>query len=138
LIILLTITDIFCSLAFQDLYPDREVDAELSDEDDIRQKEPAGDDVEGEGAPAVQTLAPNRIRSSSAGESRPSATDRTTTVAPSSGGPRKKCIALRTKRKQDQASTDQVIIELPLYRRPQSPLDLVAVEHIFGCLFEAF
>jgi hypothetical protein len=31
-----------------------------------------------------------------------------------------------------------VIIELPPYRRPRSPLDLVVVEHIFGRLFEAF
>jgi hypothetical protein len=31
-----------------------------------------------------------------------------------------------------------VIIELPPYRRPRSPLDLAAIEHIFGCLFEAF
>jgi hypothetical protein len=53
LIILPTITDIFCWLAFQDLYPDQEVDAELSNEDDIRQKEPTGDDTEGEGAPVV-------------------------------------------------------------------------------------
>jgi hypothetical protein len=31
-----------------------------------------------------------------------------------------------------------VIIELCPYRGPRSPLDLVDVEHIFGCLFEAF
>jgi hypothetical protein len=31
-----------------------------------------------------------------------------------------------------------VIIELPPYRGPRSPLDLVVVEHIFGRLFEAF
>jgi hypothetical protein len=29
-------------------------------------------------------------------------------------------------------------IELPLYRRPRSPLDLVAIEINFGHLFEAF
>jgi hypothetical protein len=29
-------------------------------------------------------------------------------------------------------------IELPPYRRPRSSLDLVDVEIIFGCLFEAF
>jgi hypothetical protein len=47
------------------------------------QKEPAGDDAEGEGAPAVETLAPNQIGSSSAGESHPLAVDRTTAAAPS-------------------------------------------------------
>jgi hypothetical protein len=31
-----------------------------------------------------------------------------------------------------------VIIELPPYRGPRSPLDLVVVEHTFGRLFEAF
>jgi hypothetical protein len=138
LFILPTISDIFCWLAFQDLYPDREVDAELSDEDDIGQKEPASDDTAGEGAPAFETVAPNLIRFSSTGESHPSTADQTTAAAPSGGGPRKKCVALGTKRKQDQAPADQVIIELPPYRRPRSSLDLVAVDHIFGRLFEAF
>jgi hypothetical protein len=45
---------------------------------------------------------------------------------------------LETKRKQDKVVADQVIIELPSYRGPRSPLDIVAVEHIFGRLFEAF
>jgi hypothetical protein len=138
LIILPTITDILCWLAFQDLYPDREVHAELSDEDNIGQTEPAGDDAEGEGAPAVEALAPNPIRSSSTGESHPSAADRTTTVAPSGRGSKKKHVALRTKRKQGQAPVDQVTIDLPPYHRPGSPLDLVTGEHIFGRLCEAF
>jgi hypothetical protein len=75
LIILPTITDIFCWLTFQDLYPDQEVDVELSDEDSIGQKEPAGNDVEGEGAPMVETLASNLIGSSLVGESHTLATD---------------------------------------------------------------
>jgi hypothetical protein len=29
-------------------------------------------------------------------------------------------------------------LEIPPYRRPRSPLDLVAVENIFGHLFKAF
>jgi hypothetical protein len=45
---------------------------------------------------------------------------------------------LGTKRKQGQAPADQVTIELPPYHGPQSPLGLVAVDHIFGCLFKAF
>jgi hypothetical protein len=110
----------------------------LSDEDNNGRKEPAGDDAEGEGAPTVETLAPNPIGSSSAGESRPSAADQTTTAAPSGGGQKKKHVALETKRKQDKAPADQVIIELPPYHGPRSPLVLVAVEHIFGFLFEAF
>jgi hypothetical protein len=132
------VTDIFCWLAIQDLYPDREVDAELSDEDNIRRKEPTSDDAEGEGAPSVETLTPNPIGSSVAEESRPLAANWTTIAAPSSIGKRKKRVALGTKCMQDQAPADQVIIELPPYHGPQSPLDLVAVEHIFGRLFEAF
>jgi hypothetical protein len=73
-----------------------------------------------------------------AGESYPSTTDQTTTATPLGVGKRKRCVALGTKHKQDQAPADQVIIELPPYHRPQSPLDLVDVEHIFGRLFEAF
>jgi hypothetical protein len=45
---------------------------------------------------------------------------------------------LGTKRKPDKAPADQMIIELPPYHESRSPLDLVAVEHIFGRLFEDF
>jgi hypothetical protein len=110
---------------------------ELSNEDNIGRKKPAGDDAEGEGAPTVETLAPNLIGFSLVGESRPSAANRTTGIAPSGDGQKKKHVALGTKRKQDKAPVDQVIIELPSYRGSQS-LDLVVVENIFGRLFEAF
>jgi hypothetical protein len=42
--------------------------------------------------------------------------------------------------KQSKPPPDQVMtqIELPPYHGPRSPLDLVAVEIIFGHLFEAF
>jgi hypothetical protein len=45
---------------------------------------------------------------------------------------------LGTKRKHDKVANDQVIIELPPYRGPQSTLDIVVVEHIFGRLCKAF
>jgi hypothetical protein len=122
----------------QDLYPDREIDVALSDEDNVRPNEPVGDDAGGNGAPSAETLAPNLIRFSSAGETRPSATDQAGPTAPSGGGQKKKCIVLGTKRKHDKVVDDQVIIKLPPYREPQSPLDIVVVEHIFGHLFEAF
>jgi hypothetical protein len=86
----------------------------------------------------IETLAPNPIESSSTGESRPSATDQTTTAAPSGGGPKKKPVALGTKRKQYQAPADQVTIELPLYHGPRSHLDLVAVDHFFGASLKPF
>jgi hypothetical protein len=83
----------------QDLYPDCQIDVELSDEDINGQEEPAGDDAGGEGAPSVETLAPNPFSSSLAAESCPSTADQTTTTAPSGGGQKKKCVALGTKRK---------------------------------------
>jgi hypothetical protein len=110
----------------------------LFDEDNIMPNEPVGDDAEGNGAPSAEALAPNPIGSSSAGETRPSTADQAVPTTPSSGGQKKKCVVLGTKRKHDKVADDQVIIELPLYRGSQSPLDIVVVEHIFGRLFEAF
>jgi hypothetical protein len=88
--------------------------------------------------PSVKTLAPNPIGSSLAGESHPSTANRTTTTAPSGGGQKKRRVVLGTKRELDRVPIDQVIIDLPPYHGPQSPLYLVAIEHIFGHLFEAF
>jgi hypothetical protein len=138
LIILQHAINISLWLVIQDLYPACEIDVELSDKDNNGQKEPTGDDAEGGGAPSVETLTPNLIGSSLAVMSHPSTADQTTTTAPSSGGQKKKCVALGTMRKPDKAPADQVIIKLPPYRGPRNPLGLVVVEHIFGCLFEAF
>jgi hypothetical protein len=118
LVILRPIINISFWLIIQDLHPDREIDVEMSDEDNNGQNELAGDDAGGDGAPSVETLAPNPIGSSLAGESCPSATDRTTTTAPSSGGQKKKRVVLGTKHKQDKAPVDQVVTELPPYHGP--------------------
>jgi hypothetical protein len=88
--------------------------------------------------PSVETLTPNPIRSSSAGETHPSVADQVASIAPSGGGQKKKYVVLGTKRKQAKIVTGQVIIELPPYNGPRSPLDIVVVEHIFGRLFKAF
>jgi hypothetical protein len=138
LVILRPAINISCWLVIHDLYLDREVDVELFDEDNNGQEKPASDDAGGEGAPSVETFAPNPIGSSLARESHPSTADQTITTTPSGGGQKKKRVALGTKHKQDKALADQVIIELPPYHGPQSPLVLVDVEHIFGRLFEAF
>jgi hypothetical protein len=132
------VADVYFHLVTQDLYPECQVDIEVSYEDNSGQKESVGDDAGGVGAPLVETFAPDPIESSVAEKSLPSTTDQTTTIAPSGSGQKKKCVALGTKCKQDKPPAGQVIIELPPYRGPQSPLDLVDVEHIFGCLFEAF
>jgi hypothetical protein len=109
----------------------------MSDEDNNKQNEPTSDDAGGNEALSVEKLAPNPTSSSLAGESNPSAVDQTTTTAPPGGGQKKKRVVLGTKRKKDKTPADQVITELPPYRGPRSPLDLVVVEHIFGRLFEA-
>jgi hypothetical protein len=128
----------FLWLVAQDLYPDQEIDVALSNEDNVGLNEPVSDDARGNGAPSAETLAPNPIESSSAGGIRPSSVDQVVPTAPSSGGQKKKCVVLGTKCKHNKAANDQVIIELPPYREPRSPLDIVVVEHLFGRLFEAF
>jgi hypothetical protein len=122
----------------QDLYPERQVDVVVSDEDNHGQTEPVDDDAGGVGAPSVETFTPNLIGSSAAEIPHPSTIDQTTAAAPLGGGQKKKRVMLGTKRKQDKPLASQVIIELPPYHGPRSPLDLVIVEHIIGRLFEAF
>jgi hypothetical protein len=110
----------------------------MSDEDNVGPNEPIGDDAAGNGAPLAETLAPNLIRSSSARETCPSAADQAVPTASSGDGQKKKRVVLGTKRKHNKPADDQVIIELPPYRGPQSPLDIVVVEHLFGRLFKDF
>jgi hypothetical protein len=70
----------------------------------------------------------------------PSAVDRAAFGTPSDGGNKQKHSSTVPKRRQTKTSKVQVMtqIELPPYRGPKSPLDLVAIEIIFGRLFEAF
>jgi hypothetical protein len=81
---------IFLWLVTHGLYPDRQIDVALSDEDNAGPNDPVGndvgDDVGGNGAPSAETLAPNPIGSSSAGGTRPSAADQAIPTAPSGGG----------------------------------------------------
>jgi hypothetical protein len=110
----------------------------LSDGDNTGQNEPTGDDAGGQGAPSTEPIVPNLVRSSMAEQIHPSAANQTTTDVPSdSDHHQKKRVVLASKRKQP-ASSDEVITELPPYRGPRSPLDLVAVEFVFGRQFEAF
>jgi hypothetical protein len=80
----------FLWLVTHDLYPDREIDVAMSDEDNAGPNEPVGNDTGGNRAPSVKTLTPNPIGSSSAGEPCPSAADQTAPTAPSDGGQKKK------------------------------------------------
>jgi hypothetical protein len=88
----------------------------------------------------VEPVAPGPIGSNAPAKTDPSAVNRVAPSAPSTGGQKWKCLPTVPKRKQTKTSTNQVMtqIKLPPYRGPWSPLDLVAIEIIFGHLFEAF
>jgi hypothetical protein len=76
----------FLWLVTQNLYSDQEIDVALSDEDNARPNEPVGDDAGGNRVHLAETLAPNPIGSSSAGETRPSVADQAVPTAPSGDG----------------------------------------------------
>jgi hypothetical protein len=103
-------------------------------------KEPAGADADGGGATSVEHVAPNPIDSNFLGQTHPSIVDRVKATAPSADGQKRKRPSPALKRKQPKPPADQVMtqIELPPYHVPLNPLDLVAIEIIFGRLFEAF
>jgi hypothetical protein len=64
IILLLTfyhVINTFLWCVIQDLYPDREIDVALSDEDNIGSNELVDDDAGGNGAHSIETLAPNPI-----------------------------------------------------------------------------
>jgi hypothetical protein len=96
----------FLWLVTQDLYPDREIDVALSNEDNVGPNEHVGDDAGGNGAPSAETLAPNPIRSSSAEETHRSVADQVVPTAPSGSDQKKKCVVLGTKRKRNKATDD--------------------------------
>jgi hypothetical protein len=96
----------FLWLVTQDLYPDREIDVALSDEDNVGPNEHVGDDAGGNGVPSAETLAPNPIRSSSAEETHRSVVDQVVPTAPSGSDQKKKCVVLGTKRKRNKATDD--------------------------------
>jgi hypothetical protein len=103
-------------------------------------KVPDGDDAEGEGAPLVESIAPGLIGSNAPVQTAPCTADQSALGTPSAGGHKRKHPPTVPKRKQTKTLTDQVMtqIELPPYRGPTSPLDLVAIEIVFVHLFEAF
>jgi hypothetical protein len=118
-------------------YPKVHIDVELSSDDDdddvptskpdapVDQKVQAGDDTRDGGASSVEPTAPILISS---------------TVVSSAGRHGCKCPPHANRRNRCIPQIDKVMtqVELPPYHRPCSPLDLVAIEIIFGCIFEAF
>jgi hypothetical protein len=112
----------------------------LSDGDNNGQKEFAGDDSEAKGGSSAEPIAPNLIGSSVASQTHHSAVGQVDAAVPSGSGQKSKHVPLSTKCKPSKSSAGQVMtqIELLPYRGPRSPLDLVDVDIIFRCLFEAF
>jgi hypothetical protein len=120
-----------------DIYLPHQVDADLSDSTGEDSKQTADDDVEGHGIPLIEPISSNPIGSNMAAPVRPPAADQPVFAAPLSGGQKRKCIRLASKRKTT-TSPDQVITELPSYHGSHNRLNLVSVNLVFGRLFEAF
>jgi hypothetical protein len=111
------------------------VDVELSSNDDvvpapkpdapIDQKVQVGDDTRDGGASSVEPTAPISI---------------IPVVNPSAGRHGRKRPPPTTRRNRPIPQINHVLtqVELPLYRRPHNPLDLVAIEIIFGRIFVVF
>jgi hypothetical protein len=97
----------------------------------------AGDDSENEGVSSAKPITPNPINSDEQGQSNPSAG--VWVVAPdlptSKRGHKHPLPAPKCNRPLDQVMTQ---IEIPPYRGPRSPLDLVAIKIIVGHIFEVF
>jgi hypothetical protein len=128
----------YLTLSFeQDLYPPHQVDADLSDSTGEDQRQTAGDDVEGPGIPLIEPISSNPIGPNMAASVRPPTADQPVSVAPLSGGQKRKCVRLVSKRKTT-ISSDQVITEPPSYHGSHNRLNLVLVNLAFGRLFEAF
>jgi hypothetical protein len=105
----------------------------------IDQKVLADDDIGDVKASSVEPTALGPIGSGMSETSKPSAADQVLIVPPS-GRCGRKLPPPATKLSNLVPPADQVMtqVELPPYRGPHSPLDLVAIEFIFGRIFEAF
>jgi hypothetical protein len=137
----------FC-LQTQGLYPKTRIDVEVSsgvddalklDASAGKQKESTDDDIEDGGVPSAESITPDPISFGAPEHADHSIADRVVTIVPSAGGHGRKHPAA-TKQNKSILQDDQVMthIELPPYCDPHSPLDLIAIEIIFGCIFEAF
>jgi hypothetical protein len=89
---------------------------------------------------SAEPIAPNPISSSVPKQSDPSAAVQVSTDIPPTGRRGRKRPPPATRQNMPILQVDQVMtqLELPPYCGPRSPLDLVAIEIIFGRTFEAF
>jgi hypothetical protein len=103
----------------------------------VDKKKSAGDNVEDGGVSSAEPITPNPISFDASGQSDPFTTARVAAPILPTGKHGHKCplSAPKHNRPLDQVMTQ---IEIPSDRGPHSPLDLVAIEIIFGCIFEVF
>jgi hypothetical protein len=103
------------------------------------QKMSASDDAGDEGVSSVEPTTPGPIRSGVPEKSKPSTTNQVLVVPPSDRRGRKSLHAA-ARRSKSVHPVDQVMtqVELPRYHGHHHPLDSVAIEIIFGHIFEAF
>jgi hypothetical protein len=105
----------------------------------IDRRGPAADDVEDVGTTSAETLIPGPIGTDAPRKPKPLVAHRVTIIPPS-GRHGQKHLCIATKRSDLVPQADQVMtqVELPRYHGPRSPLDLVALEIIFGHVFDVF
>jgi hypothetical protein len=119
-------------IIYQDLYPVRLVNLDVSDSTHDGQDDPTGNDDGGQGAPLAEPIVPHLIGSGTMMQVRPSAVDQPTTAAPLGSGPsKKKHLVLASKRKHP-APSDQVATELFPHRVPCCSPSLVALKLVLG------
>jgi hypothetical protein len=89
---------------------------------------------------SAEEIAPNPISSDTLERADPSTTAQVSRIVPLAGGRGHKRPPPATRWSKPIPSVDQVMtqVELPPYRGPRSPLDLVAIEVIYGRMFVVF
>jgi hypothetical protein len=141
--------DEFIYLQTQGLYLKARIDVELSSDEDAgpkpdvltdQKKASISNDAGDEGVSSAEPNAPNRISYSVPKQPDSFTASRVPPVVPSTGEHGCKHPPPTTRRNKPLPHIDQVMtqVEVPPYRRPRSPLDLVVIEVIFGHIFEAF
>jgi hypothetical protein len=151
LIFLSFVTDASICLQTQGLYPNVDIDVEVSSIEDIvrgpkpdvpaDQKKASIDDDAGDGGvSSVELITPNLISSGVPKESNPSAIVQVPIDVRPTG--ERGCMhpPPATRWNKPILQVDQVMtqVELSPYRGPRNPLDLVTIEIIFECIFEVF
>jgi hypothetical protein len=99
----------------------------------------AADDASGVGITFVKATIPGLSKAIAPGSSKPLAADRVL-IVPASSTSNRKCMHLVVKWCDPGPRVNQVMIQVELspYHGPHSSLDLVALEIVFGRMFEAF